>query len=49
MTSHEINVVAGKGAVKSWQRFSWALGLFFLIKGMLWLAVPVLIALWGFD
>ncbi|MET0064696.1 MAG: hypothetical protein ABW176_20585 [Candidatus Thiodiazotropha endolucinida] len=35
---------------KAWiKKLAWGLPLFFLIKGLLWLAVPVLIAMYGIN
>ncbi|MEW8085217.1 MAG: hypothetical protein AB2823_06580 [Candidatus Thiodiazotropha endolucinida] len=35
---------------KTWmKKLAWGLPLFFLIKGILWLAVPVLIAMYGIN
>ena len=36
--------------VKLWmRRFSWALPLLFLIKGLLWLAIPLISAIYVLD
>ena len=36
--------------LKLWmKRFSWALPLFFLVKGLLWLAIPFVSALYVLD
>ncbi|WP_369156873.1 hypothetical protein [Candidatus Thiodiazotropha sp. LNASS1] len=35
---------------KAWmKKLAWGLPLFFLIKGLLWLAVPILIAMYGLN
>ncbi|MES9824999.1 MAG: hypothetical protein AB2669_05060 [Candidatus Thiodiazotropha endolucinida] len=35
---------------KAWiKKLAWGLPVFFLIKGLLWLAVPVLIAMYGIN
>ncbi|MEW8690817.1 MAG: hypothetical protein AB2535_06995 [Candidatus Thiodiazotropha endolucinida] len=36
--------------IKAWiNKLAWGLPVFFLIKGLLWLAVPVLIAMYGIN
>ncbi len=36
--------------IKLWmKRLSWALPLFFLTKGLVWLALPLLLAVYGFH
>ena len=41
---------AGEIPLKLWKkRLAWALPVFFLIKGMLWLAIPLLSALYVLD
>jgi hypothetical protein len=36
--------------IKAWmKKFAWALPLFFLIKGLLWLLIPAISAVYLFD
>jgi hypothetical protein len=46
----QMSSVANEKPVRSRaKRLAWALPLFFLIKGLLWLTVPVLYAIYGLD
>ena len=46
----QMSSVANEKPAWGWtKRLAWVLPLFFLIKGLLWLAIPVLYAIYGFD
>ena len=34
---------------EKWKHLVWIAPLFFLIKGLMWLAIPVMLVLWGTD
>ncbi len=48
MTTQSMYKTAAKATGPHWlQRLAWAAPLFFLVKGVLWLLLPVLLALQG--
>ena len=49
MNIQTISVVNEKRAMVRMKKLAWFLPLFFLIKGLLWLAIPVLYTIYGLN
>ncbi len=46
----QLNEVTTETNIQLWmKRLTWALPLFFLLKGMMWLALPIVLTLYGLN